>query len=80
MDSFDVAVVGAGIIGSSTALECAVRGARVVLLERGTPLAALEQVNADVRADDALRAIELGPMCQDELAWMRRVGDYIHMH
>ena len=32
------------------------------------------------QADDALRAIELGPMSQDELAWMRRVGDYIHAH
>ena len=32
------------------------------------------------QADDALRAIELGPMSQDELAWMRRVGDYIHTH
>jgi glycine oxidase len=37
MESFDVAVVGAGIIGSSVAFECAVRGARVVLLERQTP-------------------------------------------
>jgi glycine oxidase len=37
MESFDVAVVGAGIIGSSIALECAVRGARVALLDRGAP-------------------------------------------
>ena len=27
---------------------------------------------------EALRAIELGPMSADELAWMRRVGDFIH--
>jgi hypothetical protein len=26
----------------------------------------------------ALRALELGPMTADELAWMRRVGDYIY--
>jgi aryl-alcohol dehydrogenase-like predicted oxidoreductase len=26
----------------------------------------------------ALRALELGPMDEEELSWMRRVGDYIH--
>jgi aryl-alcohol dehydrogenase-like predicted oxidoreductase len=30
------------------------------------------------QADDALRAIDLGPMGAEELAWMRRVGDFIH--
>jgi aryl-alcohol dehydrogenase-like predicted oxidoreductase len=30
------------------------------------------------QADEALRAIELGPMSGEELAWMRRVGDFIH--
>lgn len=34
---FDVAVVGAGIVGSAIAFECARRGARVVLLERDEP-------------------------------------------
>jgi D-hydroxyproline dehydrogenase subunit beta len=33
--SFDVAVVGAGIVGAATARELAVRGVRVVLLDRG---------------------------------------------
>jgi aryl-alcohol dehydrogenase-like predicted oxidoreductase len=28
--------------------------------------------------EDALGAIELGPMSEDELTWMRRVGDFIH--
>jgi len=32
------------------------------------------------QADDALRALDLGPMSQEELAWMRRVGDHIHKH
>jgi len=32
------------------------------------------------QADDALRAIELGPMSAEELSWMRRVGDFIHGH
>jgi aryl-alcohol dehydrogenase-like predicted oxidoreductase len=32
----------------------------------------------EAQAAEALRAIELGPMSQDELAWMRRVGDFIH--
>lgn len=35
--AFDVAVVGAGIIGSAIAYECAARGARVVLLDRDAP-------------------------------------------
>jgi glycine oxidase len=35
--SFDVAVVGAGIIGAAIAYECAGRGARVVLLDRDQP-------------------------------------------
>ncbi len=30
------------------------------------------------QAAEALRATELGPMSSDELAWMRRVGDFIH--
>jgi hypothetical protein len=30
--------------------------------------------------DKALRALELGPLNDEELAWMRRVGDYIHKH
>lgn len=34
----------------------------------------------EAQAAEALRAIELGPMSEDELAWMRRVGDYIHKH
>jgi aryl-alcohol dehydrogenase-like predicted oxidoreductase len=31
-------------------------------------------------ADDALQAIDLGPLSEDELLWMRRVGDFIHQH
>lgn len=31
-------------------------------------------------ADHALQAADLGPMNNDELAWMRRVGDFIHNH
>jgi glycine oxidase len=36
-DSFDVVVVGAGVIGAAVAYECARRGARVVLLDRDQP-------------------------------------------
>ena len=32
----------------------------------------------EAQAVEALRAIELGPMSPEELAWMRRVGDFIH--
>lgn len=35
--SFDVAVVGAGVVGSAIAYECARRGASVVLVERDEP-------------------------------------------
>jgi glycine oxidase len=35
--AFDVAVVGAGIVGSAIAYECAARGARVALLDRDEP-------------------------------------------
>jgi hypothetical protein len=28
--------------------------------------------------EQAVRALELGPMDEDELAWMRRVGDFIY--
>ena len=34
----------------------------------------------EAQAEEALRAIDLGPMNEEELAWMRRVGDYIHKH
>ncbi len=36
-EHFDVAVAGAGIVGTAIAYECARRGARVVLLDRDTP-------------------------------------------
>jgi aryl-alcohol dehydrogenase-like predicted oxidoreductase len=34
----------------------------------------------EAQAAEALRAMELGPMNEAELAWMRRVGDHIHKH
>jgi len=34
--------------------------------------------STEQHADEALKAIELGPMSGDELAWMRRVGEAIH--
>ena len=32
----------------------------------------------EAQMDQALRALELGPMDEEELAWMRRVGDHIY--
>jgi aryl-alcohol dehydrogenase-like predicted oxidoreductase len=34
--------------------------------------------STEKHVEDALRAIDLGPMSEDELVWMRRVGDFIH--
>ena len=34
----------------------------------------------EAQAADGLTAMDLGPMNEDELAWMRRVGDYIYKH
>jgi len=34
----------------------------------------------EAQANSALQALDLGPMSGDELAWMRRVGDFIHKH
>src|SRR5258707_4209979 len=36
-EAFDVAVVGAGVVGAAIAYECAARGARVILLDRDRP-------------------------------------------
>jgi aryl-alcohol dehydrogenase-like predicted oxidoreductase len=33
---------------------------------------------SEAQAEEALKAIDLGPMSEDELKWMRRVGDHIH--
>jgi aryl-alcohol dehydrogenase-like predicted oxidoreductase len=32
----------------------------------------------EAHAEEALRSVELGPMNEEELAWMRRVGAHIH--
>ncbi len=34
----------------------------------------------EAQMNDALRALDLGPMGPDEQAWMRRVGDHIYAH
>jgi hypothetical protein len=32
----------------------------------------------EAQAAEALRALDLGPMNPEDLAWIRRVGDFIH--
>jgi aryl-alcohol dehydrogenase-like predicted oxidoreductase len=32
----------------------------------------------ETHVEDALRAVDLGPMSEADLRWMRRVGDFIH--
>ena len=34
----------------------------------------------EVEMLEAIAALERGPMSEDELAWMRRVGDHVHAH
>jgi aryl-alcohol dehydrogenase-like predicted oxidoreductase len=58
-----------------TAIDCY----RFVLSNSAVDVCMTGPSNA-AQADDALRAIDLGPMGADELAWMRRVGDFIHKH
>ena len=47
--------------------------------ESGVDVCMTGPANA-AQAGEALRAAELGPMSEEELAWMRRVGDFIHNH
>jgi glycine oxidase len=74
MDSFDIAVVGAGIIGSSIALECAVRGARVVLLERDAPGCGASGMAAGILAPCS-EASEPGPFLRLGLHSLARWRD-----
>ena len=41
---------------------------------------ARELAGVEVWHQDFLAALERGPMDEDELAWMRRVGDHIYEH
>ncbi len=50
---------------------------RFVLGNSAVDVAISGPSNAD-HVDQAVRALELGPMSDDELAWMRRVGDHIY--
>lgn len=50
---------------------------RFVLSNPGVDVCMTGPAN-EAQANEALRAIELGPMSTEELAWMRRVGDHIH--
>jgi len=56
-----------------TAIDCY----RFVLSNPAVDVCMTGPANLD-QAVEAMRAIELGPMDAEELAWMRRVGDYIH--
>ncbi len=45
---------------------------------------ALEAVRATVRRhlvlDRRLRTLELGPLSREEMDWMGRVGEHVHLH
>lgn len=80
-DSGDVAIIGGGIIGLSTAFELAARGAQVRVFDVGEPAAAASWAAAGMLAprteqlhDDALRAL-----CEQSLseypAFVQRVRD-----
>jgi aryl-alcohol dehydrogenase-like predicted oxidoreductase len=50
---------------------------RFVLTHSDVDLALAGPSSAE-HMQQALRALELGPMSHDELAWMRRIGDHIY--
>lgn len=50
---------------------------RFVLSNQAVDVCMTGPANA-AEAEEALRAIELGAMSEDELAWIRRVGGYMH--
>jgi aryl-alcohol dehydrogenase-like predicted oxidoreductase len=58
-----------------TALDCY----RFVLANPSVDVCMAGPANA-AQAEEALRALDAGPMGADELAWMRRVGSHIHGH
>ncbi len=59
--SYDVAIVGGGVLGSATALRLAQRGARVVVLEKAIPGAEASSAAGGILAAQ-LDAVEEGPL------------------
>ncbi len=79
MQSPDICIAGAGIIGLALALECNARGARVVVLESGAPLAQASTAAAGMlAAHDPENLAELQGLADLSLslypAWLNRIA------
>lgn len=71
--SFDVAIVGGGVIGAMTALELAEQGASVVVLERGAELAwGCSAGNAGIVGASHVLPLATPAAVRDGLRWMLR--------
>jgi glycine/D-amino acid oxidase-like deaminating enzyme len=79
MTTFDLAVVGAGIMGSVAALHAAAGGMRVVVVERGVAASEASGVNAGTLSVQIKRAA-LIPHVLHGLEWWRQAGDAMGFH
>jgi glycine oxidase len=75
--SFDVAVIGGGVIGLSVAWRAARRGLRVILLERGAPGGAASSVAAGMLAPVSEALLSELPLLALGLASARRYGAFV---
>jgi D-amino-acid dehydrogenase len=72
-ETFDVAVVGGGVIGAMTALELAEQGASVVVLERGAELAwGCSAGNAGIVGPSHVLPLATPEAVKDGMRWMLR--------
>ncbi len=75
--SFDVAVIGAGVIGLSVAWRAAQRGLRVIVLERGKPGGATSAVAAGMLAPVSEAVLSELPLLALGLASARRYREFV---
>lgn len=76
---YDLAVIGAGIMGATAALRAAAGGMRVAVLERSVPGAGASGVNAGTLSLQ-IKRIALMPYALRGHAWWRAAGDAVGFH
>jgi glycine oxidase len=75
--SFDVAVIGGGVIGLSVGWRAAQRGLRVIVLERGQPRGGASSVAAGMLAPVSEAVLSELPLLALGLASARRYGEFV---